>query len=177
MKIKMTIGELVTVNPVIDQILKTKFECNDDYSGKDLYQFNYALIRNKKAIQTVLKTVDVQLKKFELERISLCEEFSEKDEKGKSIIENGNYKGIDKNPSFVKGYEELDKRLKDYLLTEIEFDCYGIPEVFIPVGLLGTFQETIDPFIISEDKFQSKKQIINGNNNIQVGAGEIKLQK
>jgi hypothetical protein len=80
-------------------------------------KFAYAILKNKKKIEEEVKVLEEIIKpqdefvKYENERIQLCTYFSEKNEKNEPIIENNQFKILDK----ISFNEELDKIKTKYI--------------------------------------------------------------
>lgn len=130
-------------------------------------KFAYALVKNKKKIQSeldILKEIAKSTEEpedFRKKRIDLCEQFCEKDDKKKSIIKNNSYCGLEGNKKFNKEVEKLkleyktvlDKREKavgeyDKLLQEeVEVDLHKIILKDIPEDITGQQLEAIQEII------------------------------
>ena len=80
-----------------------------------------------------IQQVSEQHKRYEEVRIKLVKEFSEKDEKGKPIVEDNKFK-LDE-----KRLEEFNKQVGDLLALEEEYDLMKkitIPEKMLPSDTL-----------------------------------------
>lgn len=156
--VKLTNQQIVDYLTQIDNLLKRENE----------YKFNYALIKIKRKMQSNLKRIDKKLTDINTIRMNLCVEYCEKDEKGKPVIVNDKYKGLEKgvNKEFDDKFTKLQEDRIKFLETEIIIkDCYGIQESLIPDRILGSAQEALLPFIIdSPPKDEQEK----GNREIKL---------
>jgi hypothetical protein len=88
---------------------KRALEKVSNYQGLD---FAYAVLKNKQLIDNKLMEVDFirnvspEVVEYEEKRIKLCEEFAQKDENGKTMIENDLYVIIDRD-TFKNKMDEL----------------------------------------------------------------------
>lgn len=127
-------------------------------------KFSYAIARNvailKPLVQSLKDSVapSEDFAEFDGERIKLAIEHSKKDEKGKPVIENGNYVVED---SFHKSLEPLkkkykeaieghQKKLEEYnaLLNEtVEIELYGIKYEWLPESITSKEMSAILPLV------------------------------
>lgn len=114
-------------------------------------RFNYALIRNKKRLETEVKSIYKEIDVLEKKRSDTCIQYCKKDEKDKPVIVSGNYQGLE--PGMCKEFDEfmdIYKKEKELLFdSEITIkDCYGIKEEYLPKVLNGLQQESLEPFVL-----------------------------
>lgn len=90
-------------------------------------KFTYAISKNKKKLESEIKILQEMDKpsdgfiKYEQDRMALCVEYAEKNEKDQPVIEQGNYKIEEsKKDEFEKKLEELGKTNEEVLKEEIE---------------------------------------------------------
>ena len=87
----------------------------DDVSNYQGLEFAYAVFKNKQLIDNRLmdvefiKNVTPQVVEYEKIRVTLCENFADKDPNGKPIIENDTYIISDKDSFKIKMDELLEK--------------------------------------------------------------------
>jgi len=81
-------------------------------------KFNYAILRNigklEEEVKILQKMTDLSepMKKFEQERIELANKYSKKDDKGESVVDNGQYV-LDSTQEFNKEFDALKETYKD----------------------------------------------------------------
>lgn len=146
-------------------IIKSLIEVSDLKGVK----FAYTLIKNKKKIEEEIKNLEGSVKPseefeaFEKKRIAMCEEFSEKDQDGKAVIEDNKYKILDKKKfeiafTTLKDENEAiisqrEGQINEYnsLLeedTEIVFDKIGISD--LPEDITAAQIDAVD-FMVKWD--------------------------
>ena len=105
----MKVHQLVEIRKNLDGLSK--------YEG---IEFAYSVYKNKIIIDKKLaeldfiRSIDPEVVEYENKRIALCENSSEKDSNGKSIIENDMYKIIDPE-AFEEKIIELNKKYEPFL--------------------------------------------------------------
>jgi hypothetical protein len=141
-------------------------------------KLGYAIAKNKRAIgkeweatQKVLEFSE-KYKEYDDKRIKLCEKFADKDEKGKPILKNNNFIGLENNKEFK---EELDKLKEEYkeavaeqkekkdtynnmLDEEIDFDLHKVKFDELPKDI--TAGQTEDLFLIIEDEVKKELKLL-----------------
>jgi hypothetical protein len=81
-------------------------------------KFSYFLAKNRIAIKPEVEALDEARKPdqefldFELERVKLAQEYSDKDSSGKPMIQNGAFVIVEKLDTFDKQMEKLKKKFK-----------------------------------------------------------------
>ncbi len=130
-------------------------------------KFAYALVKNKKKIQSeldILKEVaklTEEPEEFRKKRIELCEQHCEKDDKKKAIIKNNSYCGLNDNKEFNKeienlkieyktALEEQKKAIEEHnklLQEEVEIDLYKVLLKDVPEGITGKQLEAIQEIV------------------------------
>jgi hypothetical protein len=118
--------------------------------GKDnKIKLNYALIRNKEKLESAAKKIKKDIDVFEKERIDCCEKYCEKDDKGKAILKDKHYQGLEpgNNDEFDKEYKIIREKAENYLSEEITIEGYKILKSFLPEVMNGLQQEAILPFV------------------------------
>jgi len=113
-------------------------------------KFFYALSKNLRIIQEHLKQLqetkekDEKWQEYEKKRISLCEKYAEKDEKGEAKKDNnGIFIGLENNIEFTKEINKLQTEYKDcaYINVKMPMDIYKFNIEWLPVNtdLLGVY--------------------------------------
>jgi hypothetical protein len=136
----------------------------NDVSNLKGVKFAYAVLKNKKIVEDEIallqKSVEmsVEFQEYEKSRITLCEQFADKDSEGKPIINNNQYQ-IENKVEFnevveklkkdnIKCIEERVKQLNDYdiLLQEendIEEKLSKVKEEYLPSDITANQLQTI----------------------------------
>jgi len=82
-------------------------------------KFSYFLAKNRIAIKSEVEALEEARKpeqdflNFEVERVKLAQEYSDKDSSGKPIIQNGAFVIVEKLDQFEKQMEKLKKKYKN----------------------------------------------------------------
>lgn len=133
-------------------------------------KFSYAMAKNKKIIMSALSEIKnkeiplISTPEFDKKRVEILEKFCKKDEKGKPVIEKGNYV-LDDEKGFDKEYELLAKEYKDeiakneeirkknselYENKDIEIDFHKVNLDHCPQGINVNDMEILDPIIVEK---------------------------
>lgn len=137
--------------------LGNSFNAVSDLKG---VKFAYAILKNKKIIANELEVLQTlakpnpKFREYETKRVALCEEYCDKDEKGKPKVEKNNYVGLEENEKFKEELNKLqeeyksvldnqNKKREEYITLmqeEIEIDLYkvildNLPEDITPKQL------------------------------------------
>lgn len=144
MKVLLTRQKVLKFHQVLNEFLTT--------GGQQEYKLNYGIIKNKDKLEKECVDINIQLNLFDLERVDLCEKHCEKDEEGKPIIDQNNYKGLDHHKDFKKEFDELKENIKEYKNVEVEIEAFVIDSALVPDQMIGKFQEAIMPFIGQPEK-------------------------
>jgi hypothetical protein len=116
---------------LVHQLTKAKkaLDAVSDYDGID---FAYAVFKNKKLIDNKLMEVDFiknvspQIVEYENKRVSLCEEFAQKDDNGIPMIEDDLYVIEDKE-TFRNKMDELFEQYKPFIVKRQEqIDLFNV---------------------------------------------------
>lgn len=100
-------------------VLKLNEVFNHFSEVKSGVKFSYFLAKNKIAIKSEIDALEEvrkpeqQFLDFELERIRLAQECSEKDLTGKPVVQNGAFMITSRMEEFEKGMETLKRKFKD----------------------------------------------------------------
>jgi hypothetical protein len=158
--------------------LKIKRRTSENYS-RGLSQmmsyrgqkFSYAIVKNMRAFEKFLKELADYHKthpiekeeEFHQKRIELCEQFAEKDENGKAIIENRAYKLPEDQTEFKAAFEALKEEYKVTVISieqrdeearafadeEVEVEIFTIREEHMPDDISGEHRVFLE-FMIDE---------------------------
>lgn len=112
-------------------------------------KLNHALIRNKEKLESAAKTIKKDIDIFEKERIECCEKYCEKDDKGKAVLKDKHYQGLEPgiNKEFDEKYGVIREKAEKHLSGEITIEGYKILKSLLPDVMNGLQQEAILPFI------------------------------
>ena len=134
-------------------------------------KFHYTVLKNKRLIQPEIDSIrevnepHPKYQEFEKKRMELCHSFTEKDENGKSKIENNNFiipqesrEEFDKQMNDLKTeyqemFDNMDEKQKEFenlLKEDVEIELITIPMSIIPKELTGQEVEVLFD-IIEED--------------------------
>ena len=153
-KIKLNREKIIKCYNGIKQLMNNGKEYN--------YKFNYAVDRNYQKLEKLCVDIQIEFSKLEAERVSICNKYCNKDEKGKPIFElkgdQRNYTGLDDNEDFDKDMKVWKEKEEKYRKEEIEIEIYGIKKIYVPNQMRGNDQASIMPFII-ENKEEKEVKI------------------
>jgi hypothetical protein len=130
-------------------------------------KFTYAISKNKKILLPLMKEIEEAKTRspeyvaYDAERLELCKNMAEKDDKGEPIIEDGNYKIAD-SEAFDKEYELLQEKHKEMfekeeenkvkfekmLEEEVEIDLYTVKVDYAPEEIPIKFMDILMDVII-----------------------------
>jgi hypothetical protein len=132
-------------------------------------KFNYAIIRNQSILKNELSLIEKSFTpskeyyQYETKRLGILKEYCEKDEEGKPIVEDDNYKVLpDKTEAYElalaplkKEYEqaltERQKQLDDFnalVEEEIAFELHKVKLEDVPEDITKEQMEWVLPLII-----------------------------
>jgi len=141
-----------------------KFEKEDKVPTK----FAWALMRTKKKLKALVDSMNElrqpseEIQEYEKKRIALCEEYSEKDEDGKPVIENQNYKILegkrealdeeikklrDENKEAFDAQEAKMKELDELMEEEADVEVYKVKEQYLPDTISVGDLQILEPMI------------------------------
>jgi len=139
-----------------------------DYSGE---KFAYAVYKNMRLADQTMKNVKKpeeypkNFKEFEDARVAVCENFAAKDENGKPIIEEGNYKIPDadqkkfedeinalkeKHKDVIEAKKKIDVDYIEYLGTEADVIFHTVEEKYLPKEITARQIDGISSMIVFE---------------------------
>lgn len=110
-------------------------------------KFAYAMAKNQDKIDRELKPIAAAskaLSDFMKKKVDLCNKYADKDEKGKPMVVNNTYVGVDTSIEFRKQFDVLQeeyaaplKDMEDLMESEVEIEFHMIPLKDFPEKIPG----------------------------------------
>lgn len=172
MEVTMKRGELLELHASLQRV--------SGFKGRN---FAYAVAKNRKFVKREIDEMQLLLdpspeyQKYDEERIELCKQFADKDDKGEPMLEPNaqgqpTFVGLDPNPEFQEKVDELkekysdamnerDEKVKEYrelLEKDGTFNLYAIRLSQIPDEITGE-QLTGIMILIEDDSIEASPDV------------------
>lgn len=123
----------------LDNVLKAYVSIRNIENEKASPKWSYGIVKNRGLMQNDIDGIansEKNIMVVDQERLKYCSDHSEKDNSGKPIIENGNYRGIDNSDvGLIEIVGRLEKEKADHnelLKSEVDIDFHMIDFCDVP---------------------------------------------